>query len=273
MSQGARLMDKGLHLYSIRQINAQMDDVKCAFYRSLIPEKLLVSRSFPSATKACSSDQLCFQIRCPENTGFVEIDVRHPADRRDPMLYVQIADTANGQLEVILVVINDPAAPRFDVDRDWEGNYIKLGTMARNIPAEIKAMNAGLAPGQVRKGLRLSKELVPMMEDLCLSLGKDRFFIEPLAYHTALMFERYGFAYMIGQTKMEQIHAGFQPGGELFTRLDRSTPFRQPRFAGQVRGRSWAIHDGVLGEPWAKVRMYKRVAFCAGICTFPGARY
>ena len=263
----SRLTWKGIHLSSIRQINALTDDVKRAFYRSLIPEKLLAEHCVPAQTGAC----LSFQARCPENTGFVEIDIRHAAEKSDPILYVQMADTANGQLEVILMIVNDPAAPRFDVDRDWQGEYTKFGTMTRNIPAEIEAMNAGLAPGQVRKGLRLSKELVPVMENFSTRLGKDRFFIEPLAYHAAIMFERYGFAYMIGQAKMEQIHAGFQPGGALFAKLDGSTPFRQPGFGKTVRGRSWAIHDGILGEPWSNVKMYKRIAHHSGICTFPNA--
>jgi hypothetical protein len=264
-----RLTWKGTHLSSIRQINALPADVKRAVYRSLIPETLLAEHCVSLQDDA----GLSFRTRCPENTAFVEIDVRHAADRSDPMLYVQMADTANGQLEVILMVVNDPTAPRFDIDRDWKGEHTKLGTMTRNIPAEIEAMNAGLAPGQVRRGLRLSKELVPVMEHFGTTLGKDRFFIQPLAYHTAILFERYGFAYVIGQAKMEQIHAGFQPGGALSANLDGSTPFRQPGFDKTVRGRSWAIHDGLLGEPWSNVKMYKRIAHHAGVCTFPNAIY
>ena len=265
----AQLTWEGIHLSSIRQINGLPDQVKRTLYRSLIPETCLEKHGATSQNGDC----LSFQIRCREHTGLVEIDVRYTAQPADPMLYVQMADTANGQLEVILVVVNDPAAPRFDVDRDWKGECTKLGTLTRNIPAEIEAMNAGLAPGQVRRGLRLSKELVPAMERFCASLGKDRFFIEPLAYHTAIMFERYGFAYMIGQTRMEQIHDGFKPGGELYARLDGSTPFRQPGFDKSVRGRSWAIHDGILDEQWTNVKMYKRIAHHAGVCTFPNAIY
>jgi hypothetical protein len=262
----ARLTWEGIHIASLRQINSLPEDVKRAIYCSLIPKKHL-EKHCPAGAR------LSFQVRCPENSGFVEIDIRHTAEATDPMLYVQMADTANGQLEVILLIVNDPAAPRFDVDRDWKGEYTKLGTMTRNIPAEIEAMNAGLAPGQVRKGLRLSKELIPSMERFVASLNKDRFFIEPLAYHAAIMFERYGFAYMIGQTKMEQIHAGFKPDGVLYARLDGSTLFRQPGFDKTVRGRSWAIHDGILDEAWTNVKMYKRIAHHAGICTFPNARY
>ncbi len=74
---------------------------------------------------------------------------------------------------------------------------------------------------------------------------------------------------------MEWIDRGFQSGGELFQKLDASTPFRQVEAANTVRGRSWAIHDGILGEPWPalEVRMFKRVGHHAGICTFPDAAY
>jgi hypothetical protein len=58
---------------------------------------------------------------------------------------------------------------------------------------------------------------------------------------------------------MESIHAGFQPGGDLHTQLDGSTPFRKPDAANSIRKRSWAIHDGILGEPFTNVTMYKRI--------------
>jgi hypothetical protein len=111
------------------------------------------------------------------------------------------------------------------------------------------------------------------MERFVAGLGKDRFFIEPLAYHNAIAFERYGFAYVTGRFKMGEIDRSFRTGGALLNLLDSSTPFRQPDQACTVRGRSWAIHDGVLGEPWSGVRMYKRVGHDAGICTFPDAVY
>jgi hypothetical protein len=74
---------------------------------------------------------------------------------------------------------------------------------------------------------------------------------------------------------MEWIHQEFQPAGQLFTKLDGSTRFRQVVMANTVRGRSWAIHDGVLGEPWSAldVKMFKRVGEHAGVCTFPDAVY
>ena len=263
-----------VRLYSIRQINHSLPvDAKHALYRSLIPASLLSEPTLASPSGSGQAARLSIRIRCPENTGFVEIDVRHPSDPRDPVLYVHMADTTNGQLEVLLLQVNAPHTPRFDIDRDWHGETTKLGTLKRNIPAEVEAMEAGMAPGQIRPGLHLNRRLIPAMERFTIGLGKDRFLIDPLAYHSAIMFERYGFAYMTGRARMETIHRSFQPGGDLYRRLDGSTPFRRPGAGETIRGRSWAIHDGIMDRAWDRVRMYKRVEHHAGICTFPNARY
>ena len=59
----------------------------------------------------------------------------------------------------------------------------------------------------------------------------------------------------------------------LHGQLDGATPFRRPIASQTVRGRSWAIHDGIMGEPWHGIKMYKRVGKYAGIDTFPGGAY
>ena len=73
----------------------------------------------------------------------------------------------------------------------------------------------------------------------------------------------------------------FQPGGALCEKLDGSTPFRKPEFAGTVRGRSWAIHDGILldvqdellEEGWVSPVMYRMVGKPRGMVTFPDPVY
>jgi hypothetical protein len=93
--------------------------------------------------------------------------------------------------------------------------------------------------------------------------------IEPLTYNNAITYERYGFAYFQGRQRMEWIDRALRPGGEHFDRFDGATPFRKPDAWRSIRGRSWAIHDGLLGEPFGDIRMYKRVGHHAGINTFP----
>jgi hypothetical protein len=99
------------------------------------------------------------------------------------------------------------------------------------------------------------------------------YFVEPLYYHNAVIFERYGFAYQVGRRWMEAIHTGFQEGGELSQQLDGSNAFRSTRAMSSIRLRSWAIHDGILGEPFTKVTMYKQIGKSANLSTTPGCEW
>jgi hypothetical protein len=76
---------------------------------------------------------------------------------------------------------------------------------------------------------------------------------------------------MVGKQEMERIHQEFQPGGSLHQKLDGSTPFRHSDAWQSIRGRSWAIHDGILGHPYTGFQMYKLVGQEANISTFPDA--
>jgi hypothetical protein len=172
-----------------------------------------------------------------------------------------------------MFVVNDPDAPRFNTDVDPEGNRTHFGTVCRNLAAEEAAMKAGLAPGQVRHGLRIFKERGPAFEEFVAKMGHSMFLIEPLAYHNTIVFERYGFNYVRGHHEMENINEGFQPGGRFYEKLTPDNPFRQPDAWKTIRGRSWAIHDGILGYPFTGFQMYKRLGYHAGICTFPDAEW
>jgi hypothetical protein len=72
---------------------------------------------------------------------------------------------------------------------------------------------------------------------------------------------------------MNEIQAGFEEGGVLRAKLDGSSPFRSPEAADSIRLRSWAIHDGILGEPFTNVTMYKRVGVSANINSAPGCEW
>ena len=133
-------------------------------------------------------------------------------------------------------------------------------------------MGDGLAPGQVRRGLRLLARVLDAMEAFCRLLGKEMFLIEPLFYHSAVLYERRGCGYLLGREVMETIEAGFADGGGLRRALDGSSSFRQPGAELTVRGRSWALHDGIAGGAWGGgVKMYKAAGRHAGVSTFPDA--
>jgi hypothetical protein len=264
---------QGERLYSLHQINGLPEEEKGKLYRQLLPASLLQAWGIDPETLADSQGNCLVCFACPEGSRRVEIEVRPEPGFPDPLLYLELIDTPLNQIEVLLFVVNDPHSERFGTDRDWQGERTKFGTYKRNIPEEIRALEAGLAPGQVRCGLRQTRVLVPLFEDFVRRLGHDYYLMEPLAYHSAILFERLGCNYVQGRRKMEWIDQSFQPGGSLHAALDASNPFRQPEAWRTVRGRSWAIHDGILGEPWHGIRMYKQVGKHAGVDTFHGAGY
>jgi hypothetical protein len=248
---------------SIRSINDLNREVKEAIYRTLVPEGLLEQFGIDP----CDATQL--QILCPADTRSVEMAAYIGPDEHDPIFYLHMADTLNYQISLLLLVINDPESPRFNVDVDQNGLPTRFGTLRRNIAEELRAMEHGLAPGQIRRGLRISHMAVATLERFITRTGHDLVIIDPLYYHNAVVYERYGFTYFQGRRRMEWINQVLRPGGEFFDRLDGSTPFRQPDAWKSIRGRAWAIHDGVLGEPFGELHMYKRVGYEAGVNTFP----
>lgn len=257
---------------SITSVNSLPEEEKLSIYRRFIPQALMERFNISSDFSDPVGNNL-LTIKCREGSTDVVVDLRHEFGAEDPLLYAHLADTMNGQIHVLLYIVNDPDSPRYDVDRMPDGSSTKFGIFKRNIEAEIRAMEAGLAPGQVRSGLRMLGDAIASFEDFVTSLGHEIYFNEPLYYHNAIIFERYGFRYQQGRRLMESIHAGFKDGGELRAALDGSTPFRKPEFADSIRGRSWALHDGVMGKPYTNVTMYKVIDDEANIATFPQAKW
>jgi len=256
---------------TIGGINKLPEDEKRAIYARYIPQALLERFRLPDADS--QRIQSFLQFRFAPGSSDVEMSLFHEKQFPDPILYAHLTDTMNGQIHVLLYILNDPDSPRFDVDKLPDGTTTRFGTLHRNLAAEQAALEAGLAPGQVRHGVRMLGDAIDAFEGFVESLGHDMYFVEPLYYHNAVIFERYGFTYQVGKRLMDRIQAGFQPGGEFSARLDGSSPFRQPDAANSIRRRSWAIHDGILGEPFTNVTMYKRVGKHAGVSTPPGCEW
>ncbi|WKZ42745.1 MAG: hypothetical protein QY302_11645 [Anaerolineales bacterium] len=248
---------------TIGSINKLPEDEKRRVYARYIPPELI--EKFNLGDVAQNRDLLRF--RFAEGSSDVEMMLHHEKDFPDPILYAHLADSMNGQIFVLLYILNDPASPRFNVDKMPDGSPTQFGMRTRNLKAEQAAMQAGLAPGQIRHGLRFLKTAIRAFEEFIVYLGHDMYYIEPLYYHNAVIFERYGFNYQMGKRLMNQIHAGFAEGGALRKKLDDANPFRSSDAAKSVRLRSWAIHDGILGEPFTHVTMYKRIGVSAGIST------
>ena len=257
---------------NIHDLNQLEGEAKERLYSLLIPDPVFELFGIDRDGFTNREGDRVVEIGASPRTNYAVIEVREYPGDQDCIFFLEIEDTAFFKIDINFLIINDPHSPRFNTDIDATGRRTKFATVRRNIPEEIRAMRAGLAPGQVRRGLRLFNHFVPIARDFIASMGQDMIVAEPLAYNNAIIFENYGYNYIRGRRKMEEINAGFQPGGELFRKLDGSTPFRQPGMEKTVRGRSWAIHDGILGEPWRGIEMY-RAPQAAGVCTFPGCVY
>ena len=258
--------------HSIAALNLLPHKEKETIYSRFIPQVLL-ERFDIKPDFGDSLGNSLLTLHCDRGSTDVTLDLRHAVDAQDPLLYAHLTDTINGQIHVLLYIVNDPEGPRFDVDKMPDGTPTHFGRMLRNIPAEILAMEAGLAPGQVRRGLRILKYSIQSFEDFVTSLEHEIYFIEPLSYHNAIVFERYGFTYQQGRRLMERIHTGFLEGGVYHALMDGSSPFRTSGMEATIRGRSWAVHDGILGIPFSNVTMYKRVGVHAGVATFSNATW
>ncbi|MGZ9147763.1 MAG: hypothetical protein ACXW4G_05255 [Candidatus Deferrimicrobiaceae bacterium] len=260
-------------LTSIYEINSMPEKEREALLSVLVPRRLLDRFSIDPETFRNDRGVRCVRFVCPERMPFFQVDLWRDPEDRDAVYFLDVSNSPYGQMEISFIIVNDPDSERFDIDVDEAGRDTYFGTTRRNVPEEIRAMKAGLAPGQVRRGLRAMKDLVACWENLFGRLGHNFYFLEPLTYNSAVLYERSGFQYLNGSEKMKYIDREFRPGGVLAGRLDGSSPFRMPGQEKTVRGRSWAIHDGILDDPWEGPKMYKTIGVHAGVDTFTGEGY
>ena len=263
---------------SIAKLNSLPKEERNRIYLTLVPRSIFEHFRINPKTLLNEHGERVVQGIFPtdENLGCIEVKYRH--GDKDCIFSCQVSLEAFMQsLHLDFVIINDPFSERYDIDVDEFGRDTLFGTRSRNIPEEIRAMQAGLAPGMVRKGLHLMREFVKCLEIFTGELNLKTITNRGLFYHSAILWEKYGFTYFKGLKLMERIDKEFRPGGLLFERLDGSTPFRRKGAEQTVRLRSWAIYDGLyadaLDEEWESPLMYKMVEKDFEVNTFPDQIY
>ena len=259
---------------TLRTLNKLNDNIKQRIYRALIPHGLLACFDVDPITWFGPDKSPCVELSA--EGGKITLMAQSPFDPGDPFFMLELSDNSFNGIDLNWLILSDLNTERFDTDIDDEGRSTMFGTIHRNLVAEEEAMLAGLAPGQTRSGLKGSLEVLRQIETFLITIGHRSLGLEPLTYVSAWVFERRGLAYMRGHQLMKTIHEEFQPGGRLHDALDGSTPFRQPDQWQTVRGRAWAIHDGILeaiDQRWDKLRMIKKVGQHAGVDTFPDSQY
>lgn len=260
-----------------KYIQALPEDEWLSLFRSLIPEECFQQFGIDPETFEDQTGRFRLRVLYRDEGRILNVRITNPTDPLDPIYSIFMQEYGEDGVEVLGLNINDPASERFQVDVDEFGRIpADEVSQRRNIPEEIRAMHAGLAPGQVRRGLRWTGSALKGIEEFLVRLQKRWIWCEALAYHNAIVYERHGFRYQFHawEEEMRWIDHEFRPPyGILYKKLDGSTPFRRPGMEATVRGRSWAIHDGILGKRWIRPTMIKEVGVHAGVDTFPGGPY
>lgn len=261
---------------TIKALNSLPENPKLRLYRTLIPIQVLADFDINPRTWKNPDKLPQVKLDAEQGSDKVKISAWYGEDPTNEFFYLELADNAYNGIDLNFLIVNNPLSRRFRTDLDEQGRETLFGSVHRNSAEEEKAMRAGLAPGQVREGLRCSHTVFTHIETFLTMMAHHAFFLEPLTYVSAWIFEKRGFAYSRGHQLMDTIHKEFQPGGALHKALDGSTVFRQPGQWQTVRGRAWAIHDGILeaiDRKWDDLKMIKQVGRHAGANTYPDAKY
>lgn len=270
LTDNKQLLDAAGHpLRSLKEINRLKQAEKELIYSCLLPQRLRDILGLADGTLCNRAGERTVQMIAPQGLSLMRIEARVKPDDRDVVFFLELSDTQFQQMELSFCIICDPGAPRFDVDVDEHGAINWFASHGRNITEELRAMKAGLFPNQTRRGLQMFSDFFPQLERFTDALGIAMIVAEPLSYDNAIRYEKYGFDYLRGKRLMREIDREFRPGGRYFLKMDGSSPFRIPGMERTVRGRSWAIQDGILDKPWDEVQIYRMIGVDAGINTFP----
>ena len=202
----------GLELGSLQELNGLPAPLRDGLYGRLIPSEVCARFGVDPTTGLNAAGHRLLRVFAPTEQSWARIELRASRDDRDPLVLVDVEMGPFAVPELSFVQVTDPGADRFGIDRDEDGQDTLFGTVTRNLPEERRALAAGLAPGQVRRGLRLLGRVLDSMDDFCRLLGKELFLVEPLFYHSALLYERHGCDYFLGRELMETIDGEFRPG-------------------------------------------------------------
>jgi len=261
---------------TIKALNSLPENPKLRLCRTLIPIKILSDFAINPRTWKNPDGLIQVKLIADYGSDHIKISAWHGENPGNEFFYLELADNVYNGIDLNFVLVSNPMSERFGTDFDEQDRETLFGTVHRNLLEEEKAMRAGLAPGQIREGLHSSQMVINHIETFLTMMAHHAFFLEPLTYVSALIFEKRGFAYAKGHHMMDNIHREFQPGGKLNNALDGSSVFRQPDQWKTMRGRAWAIHDGILDVidgKWDGLKMIKQVGRHAGVETFPNADY
>lgn len=266
----------------VSQLNKLPEKRKVDLYKKLIPVSIFEQFKIDKNDFMTPNGEKAVSIVADEHAMEAIIKVKLKAGDPDEIYHIEVGDSNDMvQLQWDYIHVTDPHAPRFatNVVND-AGESRWLNWSSRNIREEVRAMASGLAPGQIKRGLGLATEIDRCLDEFCEAADLKSITLEAVYYHTAIMFERHGYRYFKGFKLMNRINELFNKCEDVRKLLDGSSPFRLPDFCRTVRGRSWAIHDGVLDdlcdgviECWEPPKMIRMAGKRHNVDTFNAPPY
>jgi len=223
----------------LQEINARSPSEKAHVYGSLVPPAFGERFGLDPVTLTDPQGKSLARLEAPPGEASVRLTLRHRAAAVDPALFLRLDESRYGNLQITWVILSEPEGPRFGVDLDDEGNVTDLGARFRNLREEEAAMRAGLAPGQIRPGLRMLRAVLDRIEDFASRLGKPALVLEAFFYHNALTYERHGFGYLAAGSGWRRSIEGSCPAAIWRPASTGGRPSERP-----ARGRPFAAEAG-----------------------------
>ena len=127
---------------SIRTLNGLPMEAKQRIYRMLIPPALLTRFGINPITWKGPDGDGYVRLNAEPEKGVVNLSVRDSLKVDDIFFCVELADNSFNGIDLNLLLLNDPATPRFKTDSDDAGNATLFGTVHRNRAEEERANRA-----------------------------------------------------------------------------------------------------------------------------------
>ena len=131
--------------FSIARLNRLPKDERDRIYLELVPESIFEKFQIDSRTLLNRYGEKVVRGIFPPDDNFACIEVQNRGGDKDCIFSCQVSlESFMQSLHLDFLIVNDPFSERFNVDVDETGRDTLYGTRSRNLPEEIKAMEAGL---------------------------------------------------------------------------------------------------------------------------------
>ena len=132
----------------IREISRLSRFEKEGLFRIIIPPSIFARFRIDPLSFCNEKGKKVVRFFCPRGDRTCLVEIKLP-EMDDALYSLQLSDTEDStQIEWDFLIANDPESPRSETGVDEEGRDTLFGWASRNIPEEIKAMEAGLFPAR-----------------------------------------------------------------------------------------------------------------------------